>query len=116
SAADVHVVTLGNEMVGIVHPCKVYGAMAVGRPILFIGPSPSHVADLLRDHAIGEIVAHGDVSGCVAAIRRLRDLPESERGRMGQVGLAAMTSGLSRDILLTRFCDRLAAALQLGNS
>ena len=29
SAADVHVVSLGADMVGIIHPCKVYGAMAV---------------------------------------------------------------------------------------
>ncbi|MCA9310139.1 MAG: glycosyltransferase family 4 protein, partial [Phycisphaerales bacterium] len=35
SAADVHVVSIGNDVVGIVHPCKVYGAMAVARPILF---------------------------------------------------------------------------------
>ena len=32
SAADVHVVSIGDGVVGIVHPCKVYGAMAVGRP------------------------------------------------------------------------------------
>lgn len=29
SAADVHVVSMGDDMVGIVHPCKVYGAMTV---------------------------------------------------------------------------------------
>ena len=48
SAADVHVVSLGEPMVGIIHPCKVYGAMAVARPVLYFGPSPSHVADLLE--------------------------------------------------------------------
>ena len=36
SAADVHLVAMGSEMVGIVHPCKVYGAMAVARPILLL--------------------------------------------------------------------------------
>jgi hypothetical protein len=36
SAADAHVVSLGADMVGIIHPCKVYGSMAVGRPILFL--------------------------------------------------------------------------------
>jgi glycosyltransferase involved in cell wall biosynthesis len=40
SAADVHVVSLGQEMVGIIHPCKIYGAMAAARPILFLGPKP----------------------------------------------------------------------------
>ena len=48
TAADVHVVSLGEGMVGIIHPCKVYGAMTAGRPILFLGPRPSHVSDLLE--------------------------------------------------------------------
>ena len=26
------------------HPCKVYGAMALARPILYMGPKPSHVS------------------------------------------------------------------------
>ena len=47
SAADLHVVTLGPSGVGIVHPCKIYGAMQVGRPILAVGPRPSHISDLL---------------------------------------------------------------------
>ena len=33
------VVSLGDDVVGIVHPCKIYGAMTVGRPILFLGPA-----------------------------------------------------------------------------
>ena len=35
-------------MVGIIHPCKIYGAMAAARPILFLGPNPSHISDLLE--------------------------------------------------------------------
>ena len=53
SAADAHVVTLGDGVVGIVHPCKVYGAMAVARPLLYVGPRPSHVSDLLDHDDIG---------------------------------------------------------------
>src|SRR6201999_4045559 len=72
SAADVHVVSLGNDMVGIIHPCKVYGAMAVARPILFFGPKPSHVSDLLDAHHFGLGATHGDVTGAVNAIRQLQ--------------------------------------------
>ncbi|HEX2721346.1 MAG TPA: glycosyltransferase family 4 protein, partial [Gemmatimonadaceae bacterium] len=32
AAADVHIVTVGDAIPGIVHPSKVYGAMAVARP------------------------------------------------------------------------------------
>ena len=46
SAADLHVVVMGDEFVGIVHPCKVYNILAVGAPVLYIGPEPSHVTDI----------------------------------------------------------------------
>jgi hypothetical protein len=48
SAADLHVVVMGNPFVGIVHPCKIYNIMSVGIPVLYIGPSESPIADLLR--------------------------------------------------------------------
>ena len=66
TAADVHVVSLGDGMVGIIHPCKIYGAMTAGRPILFLGPRPSHVSDLLDAHHLGLHVAHGDVDGAAS--------------------------------------------------
>jgi glycosyltransferase involved in cell wall biosynthesis len=34
SAADLHVVVMGNPFVGIVHPCKIYNMMAIGAPFL----------------------------------------------------------------------------------
>src|SRR5215468_47600 len=37
SAADLHVVVLGNEFVGIVHPCKIYNILAVGAATLYVG-------------------------------------------------------------------------------
>ena len=46
SAADLHVVVMGDPFVGIVHPCKVYNIMSIGAPTLYIGPTPSHVTDI----------------------------------------------------------------------
>jgi colanic acid biosynthesis glycosyl transferase WcaI len=46
SAADLHVVVMGEPFVGIIHPCKVYNIMAIGSRILYIGPEESHVTDL----------------------------------------------------------------------
>jgi glycosyltransferase involved in cell wall biosynthesis len=105
SAADVHVVSLGNEMVGVVHPCKVYGAMAMGRAILFLGPAPSHVSDLIEGHHIGWHVAHGDVDGCVAAIRAAANLPGDTIGEMGIRGMKAMHEALSPTALQDKLAD-----------
>ena len=65
SAADLHVVVMGDKFVGIVHPCKVYNILAVGAPALYIGPEPSHVTDI---HGQFLRARHGDVDAVVAAI------------------------------------------------
>jgi colanic acid biosynthesis glycosyl transferase WcaI len=113
SAADVHVVSLGAEMVGIIHPCKIYGAMSVAKPILYLGPRPSHITDILDGNAIGEAVAHGDVEGCVRAIRRLQTLPSNQLGEMGSRAQQHLSKSLSQALLTKRFCDRLEIAVAL---
>ena len=107
SAADVHVVSLGDEMVGIVHPCKIYGAMTVARPILYFGPHPSHVADLLDEYRFGQRVAHGDVTGAVNSIQTLRGTDRATLSRMGQVGRQVVRQRLSQKALCQQFCNHL---------
>jgi len=68
SAADLHVVVMGEKFVGIVHPCKVYNILAVGAPLLYIGPEPSHVTDIASQHGRFLHARHGDVGAVVAAI------------------------------------------------
>ena len=68
SAADLHVVVMGEEFVGIVHPCKVYNILAIGAPVLYIGPEPSHVTDIASQHGQFFLAIHGDVAAVVKAI------------------------------------------------
>ena len=49
SAADLHVVVMGDPFVGIVHPSKLYNILKVGAPLLYIGPGESHVTDLVSE-------------------------------------------------------------------
>jgi glycosyltransferase involved in cell wall biosynthesis len=71
SAADLHVVVMGDKYVGIVHPCKVYNVLAVGAPLLYIGPRESHVHDIVSQAGSGaHTAAHGDVDTVTAAILR----------------------------------------------
>jgi colanic acid biosynthesis glycosyl transferase WcaI len=116
TSADVHIVSLGEGMVGIIHPCKVYGAMAAGKPILFLGPRPSHIADLLEQHEIGWHVAHGDVAGAIETIRRLRQTEPAALAMMGHKAQELLQRELSQSLLCGRFCDRLEAALRISSS
>jgi glycosyltransferase involved in cell wall biosynthesis len=111
SAADLHVVTLGDEVVGIVHPCKIYGAMAVSRPLLIFAPSPSHLADLVDRFQLGWHVRHGDAEGAVAALRAALALPAAERAAMGHRGAVAVAGELSRGALRGKLCDLVEATL-----
>jgi hypothetical protein len=77
SAADAHVVVMGNAFVGLVHPCKIYNILGVGAPVLYLGPRPSHVSEILdamdSDHP-STWAAHGQVELLVQGIQRLRQL------------------------------------------
>jgi hypothetical protein len=68
SAADLHVVVMGEKFVGIVHPCKVYNITLVGAPALYIGPQPSHITDIAKQHGKFFLTRHGDVEDVTAAI------------------------------------------------
>ena len=105
SAADVHLVSMGTNMVGIVHPCKVYGAMAAARPVLYLGPRRSHVGELVERFDLGWQVEHGDVAGAVAALREIAAAPDDELQARGTRARAALDAELSQQRLLASFCD-----------
>ncbi|HEX3743290.1 MAG TPA: glycosyltransferase family 4 protein [Bryobacteraceae bacterium] len=106
SAADLHLVAMGDAFAGIVHPCKIYNALAVGSPVLYIGPRASHVGELAAALAGDAIAcaAHGDVDGAVEAIRRsarmgARRVPASVElaGQFAAPALIAQTIALLED-------------------
>jgi colanic acid biosynthesis glycosyl transferase WcaI len=68
SAADLHVVVMGEKFVGIVHPCKVYNILSAGAPVLYIGPEPSHVTDIATQQGKFFLTRHGDRDAVAAAI------------------------------------------------
>jgi len=107
AAADLHVVSVGDRMVGIVHPCKIYGAMAVGRPILLLGPDPCPAGELLRAGDCGWHVGHGDVAATVAAVRAASSLPAADLRAMGRRAAEAVAGRWSRAALRGAVCDLL---------
>ena len=68
SAADMHLVSLRTDMEGLSIPSKVYGALAAGRPVIFIGPRGSETAALVGEAQCGYSVEPGDTQGAVQAV------------------------------------------------
>ena len=111
SAGDLHVVSIADEGVGVVHPCKVYGAMALGKPVLALAPPRSHAADIVRNHGCGWAVSHGDVDGLTAILRGILDRPPEELDSMGRAARNAVDTRFSHDRLLTSLCDVVESVL-----
>ncbi len=70
SAADVHLVTLSSNVLGLLEPSKLYGVMAAGRPAIYVGPDRAEVARTILAERIGACLSNGDVAGLMGAITR----------------------------------------------
>jgi colanic acid biosynthesis glycosyl transferase WcaI len=70
-AGDIGLVTQRAECVGSVVPSKVYGLLAAGRPILYIGPRTSTAGQLVRKHNCGWQIDCLDSITLVALLRTL---------------------------------------------
>jgi colanic acid biosynthesis glycosyl transferase WcaI len=105
SAADVHLVAVGEKIVGICHPCKIYGSMAVARPVLSLGPAECHASDILAEGDIGWAIEHGDVDKAEKVIREIYATAEEERMRMGRNAREMVDREFSKQSLCGRFAD-----------
>lgn len=105
SAADVHLVSMGQRMIGCVHPCKFYGAGALAKPLLYLGPRESHIGEFLKNVDAGWSVRHGEVDRAAELIREIADLPSEKLAAKGSRGLAAVRMSFSREKLCGEFCD-----------
>lgn len=106
SAGTIHVASMGADMVGLVHPSKCYGAMALGRPLLLLGPRDSHFGRLVRETGMGWQVEHGDVAGLLQVLRSALDDPGTVRHR-GEISRQVLRERFAREVVLERFCGSL---------
>ncbi len=75
--ADILVVAQKKETVGDILPSKIYSYLAAGRPILFLGPVDSEIAEIIICNDIGFVLELADdVESAVEYIRYLKANPE----------------------------------------
>jgi glycosyltransferase involved in cell wall biosynthesis len=102
SAPDVHLVSLAPEMEGFAFASKLYGVLAAGRPVIFIGVRDGEVARLVQEAGCGISVESGDPEGLASAILRLKENPELLSG-MGSRARALFERDFDQDIALGRW-------------
>jgi len=85
NVADVHWVTLNPKMEGFIVPSKLYGILAAGKPIIFIGDSDGEIARDINRIGCGECVEIGDSDKLESIIKQYADDP-SYINKMGDLG------------------------------
>lgn len=86
-SGDVHLICIREDAAGLLVPCKVYSAFAVGRPCIFIGPADSEVARTITDYKAGAVVPQGKAEDLAATILHYR--MHGEDWQAAHVGAAA---------------------------
>ena len=60
AAGDVHLVSLLPALEGLIVPSKLYGILAAGRPLIFIGDSGGDIGRVIERTQCGRLVRVGD--------------------------------------------------------
>ena len=108
SVGDIGLVTQRDICCGSVVPSKVYGILAAGRPILFIGPRQATPALIIQRFNCGWQVDCGDVSALTQLLLHLADHPE-EVSRAGSNAREALLQHYDLPLGVARIAEILGA-------
>lgn len=104
-SSDIQVVILGDGQVGYTHPNKVYGALYVAKPILYIGPIKSHVADILEKLTGNILVEHGEIETLVSKLEQFSKLEKSDFEKIGKENRKFAELNFEPEILKTKMVE-----------
>lgn len=76
-SGDIHLVSMKDEAAGCVVPSKLYAALAVGRPCIFMGPENCETAKVIEDFDAGDVIPQGDAETLAKIIVHYRSNGEA---------------------------------------
>jgi glycosyltransferase involved in cell wall biosynthesis len=94
SLGNVHLVLMVPRFEGVILPSKLYGVLAAGRPAIFVGPSGSEIAQIIREENCGVVLDNRNSQQLREVIEKLRDTPELALA-LGQRGRRALETKYS---------------------
>jgi putative colanic acid biosynthesis glycosyltransferase WcaI len=106
SAADVHVVGLAPGLAGYVVPSRLYGILAVARPVIVAADAESETAQVVQRAGCGIVVPPGRPELLARAIRDAHD-GKFDLVEMGRRGREWVEREADRSVALRRYRDLL---------
>jgi glycosyltransferase involved in cell wall biosynthesis len=105
AAAHCGLVTLSDAFLGVISPSKIHASLAMGLPLVYLGPTGGNVDLAIRRYECGVSLRHGDVDGLVTFLRRLKEDP-AERLAYQRRARRAFEEAYSDAVALPKF-DRI---------
>jgi glycosyltransferase involved in cell wall biosynthesis len=109
AAADVHLVSLLPALEGLIVPSKLYGILAAGRPLIFIGDSDGDIGRVIERAQCGRLVKVGDSKTLADSLRTFEAEPDV-RALMGVHALKILCEEFSLKHAIERWVALIESA------
>lgn len=113
ACADIQVVSLRSEWTGTVVPSKFFGALAAGRPVLFVGSESCCVAQIIRKFDLGWVCSPGREAAIAVQLATLAVDPSPLRA-LQQRCFQTYKTYFSSDTVLDQFDRDLRSLLPVA--
>lgn len=88
NSADIHIITNAKGIKGVSVPSKIYGVMAIGKPIFGVLEKGSEARNIIEDSNSGVCCEPGDYDNMASALEKLiKDVEESNKYNNGRTYL-----------------------------
>jgi glycosyltransferase involved in cell wall biosynthesis len=102
TACHAGLVSLRNGLEGMAVPCKIYGILAAGVPVIAMVPENSEIAFIVREENCGYVIHPNDLNGLIKAIIELKS-NQKLRALMGNNGRRAFEQKYSTKIIADKY-------------
>jgi glycosyltransferase involved in cell wall biosynthesis len=111
ASAHCGLITLKDRALGVMSPSKLHGYLAMGLPIVYVGPEGSNVDEAIRRFGCGASLRHGEAEALVEYVSRLaRD--SRFRSELSERARRAFQDAYSDEAVLPQFDDLIEACRQ----
>ncbi len=100
SAADLHVISMHENITGCLCPSKLYGILAAGRPILAIAPDQTDLARTVHEQKIGWVCEPGNAKRIAESVAKAAT---SRIAPIGQTARRLAETNYNQSVALTAF-------------
>lgn len=102
TACHAGLVTMKEGLEGMAVPCKIYGIMAAGVPVIAMVPEDSEIAFVVNEEKCGYVIKPGDLEGLINSILHLKN-DDDLRASMSRNGRRAFEEKYSVRIIAEQY-------------